>query len=739
MMIAIAAPVQVAYAQQAGTGRISAIDNNRGIVGYQRAPTGLSLPDSPDAVDLIKRAGFEESQNHWENAADLYQQALVKFPNRVIQTAGDSNSAMSHYVGTSQAIQARLAKWPADARGIYQGLYEQTADDLLHAAPPHRAAALLNVFLNYSISDAGKQAGVALVDLYLECGDFRAAQSIGDQLLGLYPGVDADDAMILLRVALADHYCGDDGAFRQLLDRLNRDFPDAVGSIGGKSVRLADALQKIGSVPKPIASAWTGEPGSVPSSTTNRAGSVGNAKSGFISTLRHIAHIAFTPSTAPTSLALIPTLDGSDIFFQDGHYLYAVDSQTGHPLPKWLNTYPGESAGRYEFQRVGTPAQSLHTVAVSPSLVLAVMGQSDTPIVTLPGARGPAVATPVPGAGLVCLDRDTGRLLWTHTPSELPQATTALTRAEYDGTPLLIPAMFTGGNDADGSILVTARTGRFYQFDECYIVCLSARTGEYRWSTYLGGATHDAKTLADPAQMTFADGAVFVMTNLGVIASINPADGKVIWLNAYPHDAGRPGTNIFQNNSPRNDRGGNRSGLPEWAVNPVLVDHGQLYVLPSDSTNLFVANDQTGDGVRTIPMDAVNNASLMLGICDGALILENQRKVFSLDCGKLAARTGPSADAANAMNWTADLSFGDDSRMAGRGSVSGDFILVPTTNRIVQISNGRVSSSYPARGGFLSDQAPGNLVATNTGLVVAGQHATDIYIRSLSPPLRESR
>ena len=133
-------------ALQTAAGQITSVDNAHSIVGYRQTPTGMSLPDSPAAADLIKRAIFEESQMHWENAADLYQQALSQFPNRVIETKTASDSGMSCYLGTSQIIQSQMAKWPQEARGIYKGLYEQAADDLLRSAPPHQTAALLNVF-----------------------------------------------------------------------------------------------------------------------------------------------------------------------------------------------------------------------------------------------------------------------------------------------------------------------------------------------------------------------------------------------------------------------------------------------------------------------------------------------------------------------------------------------------------------------------------------------------------------
>jgi outer membrane protein assembly factor BamB len=720
----------LACAQRMAAGQITSIDSARTIVDYRQTPTGLSLPDSPAAADLIKRAVFEESQAHWENAADLYQQALAQFPNRVIEIKSSSDSGLSRYVGTSQIVQSRLEKWPQEARDIYKGLYEQTADDLLRTAPPHQTRTLLNVFWNYGASDAGKQAGIALVDLYLESGDFRAACSIGEQLVRLLPSTDPDRAMILFRVALAEHDCGDDTACRAMLDQLIQDFPDAVGGIGGKSVRLVDALQQACAT----ASVEAGQSADLLTEMPANNSSKTAALSASLTGLHRIAKFPFTSSAGPTSPTVIPVLDGSALFFQDGRGLYAVDLQTGNPLSSWSQTYSGKAAGHYDCQVAGPPGNELHTMTVSGSMILAVMGQSTSLAAT--ASRSEPTPAAASTAKLVCLDRTTGRQLWTRAASQLPASNSTLNKAEFDGTPLLIPAMFTDGNDPEGSVIVTARTGRFYQFDECYVVCLSARTGEYRWSTYLGGATHDAKTLADPAQMTFAQGQLCVMTNLGVIASINPADGRITWLNAYPHDTAQAGRNIFERSSPQTDRGGAAGGLPAWSVNPVLVDHDQLYVLPNDSKQLFILNDQTGDVKRAIPTESFDNANLLLGADKETLYLGSQRKVFALDWRKLDSQNSRSANASNGINWTADLSFGDDSRIAGRGFVTGDSVLVPTTNRIVQIKNGRIRSTYPSHGSFLADEGPGNILATNSLMIVAGQRQTDIYSGSI-PVVRD--
>ena len=37
-------------------------------------------------------------------------------------------------------------------------------------------------------------------------------------------------------------------------------------------------------------------------------------------------------------------------------------------------------------------------------------------------------------------------------------------------------------------MLAIARAGKGNQFEDCYVICLSLSSGDYKWSTYLGKA-----------------------------------------------------------------------------------------------------------------------------------------------------------------------------------------------------------------------------------------------------------
>jgi outer membrane protein assembly factor BamB len=423
--------------------------------------------------------------------------------------------------------------------------------------------------------------------------------------------------------------------------------------------------------------------------------------------------------------AIIPVVDNGDLFFQDGRTLYAVDSANESPLAGWLKTYPGEREGRFKIDVAGQPRKELLTVTVSPELVLAVMGQLDR--LTLPvAARGTTIAPSKSTVRLVCLDRNSGRELWTRTTLDLPEAGTTLNHAEYDSTPLIIPREFAGRDESgvlDDSVLVTARTGRQNQFDECYLVCMSLKSGQYRWSTYLGGATHDTGAQTEPSQMTFSDGRVFVMTNLGAVAAIDPSDGRVIWLNSYPHDAGGPRQNILLANSRSNERPLGIAPTKAWAHNPVICCDGKVFVLPNDARNLFVCDASSGSGMNYFPLSYWGNADLLLGVQDDCVILNSQTKVFAVDWRKYLSGNNPS----DATRWTTDISFIDGATTCGRGFATTESIFVPTTNRLVQITNGRARATYPVRGIFSEGQGPGNLLVTRSAIVVAGQKRIDIY------------
>jgi outer membrane protein assembly factor BamB len=727
-------------------------DAQQALQAYAQKPAGVSLPDSPGAVDLLKKAQLEAGQKHWDSAADLFQKAIAQFPARVVQIHDNDpkpEQGTSHYCGIAQVVQERLATWPDDGLKTYTGLFEQTAAGLLNAAPPHDAGPLLPIFWTYFTTDSGKTAGIRLMDCYLEAGNFQAAQWTGTQLLSFHPNLGDDRAMVVYRTALASHYLGDDKTAQQLLGSLQQNSPAPTGTIAGKDVQLTDSLAATLATPR--AAAETNQ--TVDADTYPRFGGAGGCGEISSSTVKLggvATHVPFNPPRyqgfSPNQLkqllaadqsgadqlvsASIPVVDNGAVFVQDGRSIYALDLPTGAPLPGWLRTYSGEHRGAYTLDIPGRARNELLTVTVSPAVVTAVLGQAD-PLAIAAVHLGKSLP-PLPSpARLVCLDRQTGRELWTAAPKDLPEVEGTLNRAEYDGSPLIIPAPFSArGKSAavEDSIVITARTGRQNQFDECYLVCLSLKSGQYLWSTYLGGSTHGFRIKGDPSQMAFADGRIFVTTNLGVVAAIDPSDGRIIWLNSYAHASQENSRTGLLDLGRSRDQAAGLSPSASWEHNPVVVTGSTVFTLPNDSQTLFVYNASNGSEIGHLPMNNWDNAKLLLGVRDGELLINSNTKVFGIDWQKYAS----AGDPADATHWSADISFIDKSTICGRGFVTAKSIFMPTTNRLVAIDRGRIRAVYPKHGTLDITHKPRALLATASAIVVTGDAAIDLY--SNPPP-----
>jgi outer membrane protein assembly factor BamB len=714
----------------------------------------------------MDKARDKELQKQWKTAAEFYHDALSKYSARVVPVLRDADKGIYRYSGIAPIVQERTARWPVEGLTIFRNLYGQTAADLLSGAARGDNAALRRIFWDYFVTDAGKTAGIRLMDASMESGDFQAARWIGNRLLTLHPLLGADRAMIVYRTAIACQWAGDLPQAQLLAAQLKQQDPTAVGSIGGKDVQLVDALTTALAAAMPPPTTRPSDADTYPS-----YGGIGGRGEIPPSTARPGASLNSVTLTPPDwgvmmgnqkaqyqqsdqltlnnylAMGIMPVADAGALFFQDGRSLYAVDADSGAPLPGWLNTYGGERNGRYKVNVFGRASHEILTVAVSPAAVLAVMGQPDRGSALNP--NGGNVVINAPGMGLaagnaastvklVCLDRDSGRELWTKTPADLPESAAAIRNGEYNGTPLIVPAA-EGGAAASGanaspedSVLVIARGSKENQFDDCYVVCLGQKTGQYRWSTYVGSATRnidmDGFVSQDSSILSLANGRVFVMTNLGSVVALDPADGRVIWLNSYNREGSdNPEAMMLQRRRFGNQGFASSSGDRKvWAHNPVCVSDGNVFVLPCDARQLFVYDAGTGEEKKRLPMSAWDNASVLLGVRAGLVCVTSDKGVFMLDW-----KNYQDGDPKSGTRWSeADVSRNDEhSYIYGRGFVTSDAIFIPTKNRLIQMTwkSGRTVAYYPARGKFTGDQGPGNLLVTGHNIVVAGQTRVDVY------------
>ncbi|HSV15552.1 MAG TPA: PQQ-binding-like beta-propeller repeat protein, partial [Tepidisphaeraceae bacterium] len=300
--------------------------------------------------------------------------------------------------------------------------------------------------------------------------------------------------------------------------------------------------------------------------------------------------------------------------------------------------------------------------------------------------------------------------------------------ADFNGTPLVVP-----DND---SVLVVARGGKGNQFEDGYVVCLSLSGGQYKWSTYVGSASHmfdmgdNGVEQLGTSEMCLAEGRVFVLTNLGTVAALDPYDGRMIWLSAYPRDVTDNPEQmqmVFRN---RMANGGRAGTNKPWANNPVIVANGKVFVLPTDGRHLLVYDAGTGAEANRILLSDYDNADVLLGVRPRMAILSTEKGCYCIDW-----RAYTHDDAEHAIIWArkdvaADTVAGEENTIFGRGFVTSDSVFLPTRHRLYQLGwfkGGKVMSMYPSRGQWSGDEEPGNVLATSQGVIIAGSTRVEVY------------
>ena len=94
------------------------------------------------------------------------------------------------------------------------------------------------------------------------------------------------------------------------------------------------------------------------------------------------------------------------------------------------------------------------------------------------------------------------------------------------------------------------------QFEDCYVACFGLQNGEFRWATFIANSSNsglfsdDSELFADAvSHIAYAGGRLFVVSNIGAIASLDAYSGTIAWLNIYRTD-NQPGMAANMINNP---------------------------------------------------------------------------------------------------------------------------------------------------------------------------------------------
>lgn len=710
-----------------------------GIANAQPAPVSEStaqvfVHDSTEVASKLALADRMARLHQWDTAADTLQQIIEKDSDRVVATQNGLDGKPTQYIGAGLFAEKRLSTWPEEGLAVYRGKFESGADAALKTAGDNPIA-LHQVLDRYFVTTAGKTAGIRLVDISLNAGEFSAAAWTADRLLTLYPNLDADRPAVLLRAGLAAHLQGRDEQADGYLKELQTKFPNSVGTVDGKDMVLAAALANWMKVSRPGSfesnEIWPTFGGD---QSRNRL-----TPGQFLPHSAPLISIPLSKATeirtrgAPTPeddlrvrqqrdqgagmrLDVIPVVDGNVLYYQDGAKLCARNLDTGLAPIGW-NDYSA-----------GTPAMPIGaslTVTLTPESIFTVMGQRrgfDPGVGGLGGFMGGmyrGAARREPATRLVCVDRSTGRPRWIVGPHDLPDQA-SLRFLAFSSSPLVV-----GRN-----VYVLGRGGKGGQFNDCYVLCFERTSGQLVWASYIASSNTNAFGFGqfggptnDLSHLSYSGGRIFVQTNVGAVASIDADTGNILWLDVYPRKG--PG-NEGQPMVPFAMGGGVPQATP-WTYNAPLIEGGNVFVLPTDSSALLVYDAFSGRLVQQMNLADFDQPNVLLAADGDQVIFAGDLKLWCVNWRMYDAAKYAAGDQ-SCIFWRQD--FLDVSPIRGRSFVTSRIVYVPTGDRLYEIDRrtGKLLDTYPSQTQSAWNDAAGNVLSVGDKLIIAGGNRIDIYV-----------
>lgn len=694
---------------------------------------GVYVKDSAVAVEKFALAERLERLREWNKSAEVYQEIIEQYPDRVVPSRVDADNQIVQYSSVVSAVQERLAKWPADGLAVYRNRYETAAQAILDQAPADETQALHRAANLFFVTDTAKAAALRLIDLQIQNGEFAAAAWLGDRLLQWHPNLETERPAVLYRVAIAHRLLGNNDLATARLDELSQKYSDSIGVIRGGEVKLADSLKvelaTAAALQTAAADSWPMAFGNLSRDRVPATTNAGGARLFTVPINRALPRMAgasrqqiaeFDKGEREKGFAtgILPVIDNGELFFQDNARIHALSLDSGLPLPGWAETYSGERGGKYSFSGAWpTPLGSQMAVTVTDNSVLAVLGQSDprSQLFLQGGARE---------SRLVCLDRASGKERWSFSARALAEDRSNARSMELAGTPIVV------GN----RVFITAQSGSGVQFQRCEVVALDLTNGRLAWRSYIASASVNIQffdvdsTSGDEStpQISYADGRVYVCSNLGATAALDGYDGTVIWLNLYPR-------NLPALNNMFNARRGQMNAVSQrrprpWAHNPVIVSGNRVFTLPRNSEYVYVYDASNGAELSRIGVKTFDAADTLVGVINEKLLVGSAKTITCIDWTKFK----PDAPIDDYRPWLKEFagSGPTDASIQGRAFLTSDSVWVPLSRRLTRINlkSGAAISAYPADGRDWGDEeGPGNLLLTQDHMVIAGSERVAVY------------
>ena len=638
----------------------------------------IYLNDSFEAMDAFVSASALARQRNWFDSSEVIRRVLRQHKSKLIEIEP------TFYTSVPQRFRALMSDWPAEGIAAYQSLvgaeFDEQLERLGESASLDELLSVLDGYYNARGSeDLIDRAG----ELALEAGAFALAARCYQDASRHHFARDRHGARWQAMATIARQFRSPSTA---LPDGVAADFtlPWKGRDTSLESI-LADirvnfaAASELGSLHWPV---FGGRPSRF-QQTHTRVTELGLLWRVDLTSRPQLqpSPTRFEEDVAPDHLGRMgiePVVASGLVLVQLLRDVVAFNLNTGAEV--WR--FKADLASGQESDDLDDFPTGWYSVTVASGRVFAAIPGDTAPYYGYESARSIAE--------LVCLDLETGQLVWRSSRLNLGDEYSELS---FDSSPLVV----------SNRVYVVGRRRRSFGFEDCYLHAFDATNGVPLFRSHIGSASTGSfgsqrATVSVPGMR---GDSVFVSTNLGTIAAVSAHTGAVRWLRLY--DRLEDG---------RTKGGGWSSGrVRPWEFNPAMITQGRIFCLPIDSEDLLILDEETGSIVRRVSLESLSNMRTIIGV-KGDVLCGTGDEVVCYD------------HVDDAMLWSSPIPRSDP--VAGRGCWNNDVLMVPTGSGVhrIKVSDGSMQSlAWPPEG------TGGNILALPDRFMVAGGQQISQYVQ----------
>jgi outer membrane protein assembly factor BamB len=691
----------------------------------------LYVSDSFAAAEKLRTAQRFEAQNQTQLALQKYQEVLDEYSTKVFFVGDDYYQSMGEYV------RQRLLEMPAVQRGDYDQLFGPMAErNIKPAIAAMDVVTIIRECDRYFPAQVAGEGMEYAAQLFFERGDFSAAAKVWRNLLA-HPRMAARKAELLFRCGLAEALAGNSSKAEKYRAQLAADFAQTDAVINGRSVRLLDELEQLLKVAAPVIvrndtispGEWPGFLGGagrndVPKANVELGARLWNynydgqngplnpeqirARRDKENLRKQMLRNQGVDLTGAEQPANFPALGAGRIYVNSGEVIQCLNSTNGELV--WQYPKGGKSAipkqnPNEDYNPYGMVGSEHNTICVAGKFV----------ITAAPNPKGSNVQ---PVAKLLCLDRDTGKEVWSADAGTVIKGNQELKdkdpneinrgRIQYssgmDGN-----AVFAGAPlISDQSVIMPVRVQTPDGMTEVHLTRLNLQTGAKEWSTYLCsrssngyyGGPRDSYT----PMTAMADDTIYLSTGVGADLAVDASTGRTLWLQTTEKAKLKPTAMEY---------GG--SSRPIWQTNAPVIYQDKVITFEGDS-NLRVYERTSGKLAGRIVPKSQDNAGILAGIVNDKMYLIGTRiRIIDAQTLKLAAEP---------------VELPAAGKLAGRPFISDQILVLPMEKGLftydLATDKARGLVAWP-KGDNQQPGQPGNVIMTNDQLLVAGTNGITSY------------